>query len=311
MKIISIIFALLLSTIACAEPLNKIVVFGDSLSDNGNLYEYMKHQLPLSPPYYEGRFTNGPVWVELLTKALYPSDWHAHLLDYAFGGAGVLVENGDFDDDTLFTLGHEIDSYLLVHQNQADEHSLFVVWMGANNYLAVPDEMDSTINAVNQGIKTSLQRLVDRGAKHILVINLPDLGNTPAAHDFEATEELTYCAKTHNVVLAKNISQLQVDNPNVQWLLFDVDQLFASVMDDPSQFGFSNITETCYEELLDVPSSKSVLNMVASVHPHKLNAKKACDGYFFFDPVHPSASAHSLMSDRILDLLRNSGVEFG
>ncbi|MDP3704871.1 MAG: SGNH/GDSL hydrolase family protein [Legionellaceae bacterium] len=311
MNIFFIIFALLFSTLSFAEPLHKIVVFGDSLSDNGNLYEYMKHQLPLSPPYYEGRFTNGPVWVERLANTLYPSDWKAHLLDYAFGGAGVLVENGDFDDDVLFTLGREIDSYLLAHQNQADEHSLFVVWMGANNYLAVPDDVDETINAVNRNIKLSLQRLVDRGAKHILVINLPDLGNTPAAHDFEATDGLTYCSKTHNATLAKKVAQLQVENPSVQWLQFDVDQLFGHVMDDPSRFGFSNTTETCYEALLDFPSSKSVLNMVATVHPKTLKGSHACDGYFFFDPVHPTALAHQLMAERIHELLTNSGITFG
>jgi phospholipase/lecithinase/hemolysin len=36
-----------------SKSLNQLVVFGDSLSDRGNLYEYMNHQLPMSPPYYE------------------------------------------------------------------------------------------------------------------------------------------------------------------------------------------------------------------------------------------------------------------
>ena len=92
MKIIFTAVILFFSMMASATPLNKIVVFGDSLSDNGNLYEYLKHQLPLSPPYFEGRFTNGPVWIEDLIESYYPTNSNDHLLDYAYGGAGVLEE---------------------------------------------------------------------------------------------------------------------------------------------------------------------------------------------------------------------------
>ncbi|MDF1929887.1 hypothetical protein PGH45_07210 [Legionella pneumophila] len=49
MKLLASLCAFLLSGVVSATPLNNIVVFGDSLSDNGNLYEYMKHQLPQSP----------------------------------------------------------------------------------------------------------------------------------------------------------------------------------------------------------------------------------------------------------------------
>ncbi|HDV5785644.1 TPA: hypothetical protein RJD83_002616 [Legionella pneumophila] len=44
--------------------MKNIVVFGDGLSDNGNLYAYTNHRRPASPAYYNGRFSNGPVWVE-------------------------------------------------------------------------------------------------------------------------------------------------------------------------------------------------------------------------------------------------------
>ena len=101
MKRISFILLYLLSSIVFANPLKNIVIFGDSLSDNGNLYAYMKHQLPVSPPYYNGRFTNGPVWVERLASSYFSGD-QSHLLDYAYGGAGV--SNDPEDDEVLFTL---------------------------------------------------------------------------------------------------------------------------------------------------------------------------------------------------------------
>ncbi|MDP3562745.1 MAG: SGNH/GDSL hydrolase family protein [Legionellaceae bacterium] len=310
-KIAATLLLLFFSFTVSATPLNKIVVFGDSLSDNGNFYAYMQHKLPLSPPYFEGRFSNGPIWAELLAQRVYPDNWRAHLLDYAFGGAGVLGENGDFDDEKLFTLNREIDSYLLAHQNKADEHSLFVLWIGANNYLAVPDDIDEAVRDVNWGIKTSLQRLVKSGAKHILVVNLPDLGKTPAAREFELTDELSYCTLSHNAILEKNVAQLQAENPNIQFMLFDANQSLYNMLQDPEKYGFSNTTETCYQALMNKPSSKAILNMVATVHPQIGMDKNGCEGYFFFDAVHPSALAHKMMSEQVLELLQRSGVAFG
>ena len=50
----------------CVE---ELIVFGDSLSDNGNLYAAAG--VP-GPPYFEGRFSNGPTWVEVLAERLDP-----------------------------------------------------------------------------------------------------------------------------------------------------------------------------------------------------------------------------------------------
>ena len=49
---------------ASAQTYNRLVVFGDSLSDNGNLYLIVRrHAAAQSPPYFQGRFSTGPVFV--------------------------------------------------------------------------------------------------------------------------------------------------------------------------------------------------------------------------------------------------------
>jgi len=61
------------------RPVSRVVVFGDSLSDDGNL----KRRLRVFPasPYWLGRFSNGPNWVDHFAHA------GLAMRDDAFGGA--------------------------------------------------------------------------------------------------------------------------------------------------------------------------------------------------------------------------------
>jgi phospholipase/lecithinase/hemolysin len=43
------------------DRLQRLVVFGDSLSDNGN--SFAQNRTP-APPYFEGRWTNGLNWLD-------------------------------------------------------------------------------------------------------------------------------------------------------------------------------------------------------------------------------------------------------
>ncbi len=305
MKLLATIGAFLFSGIVWATPLHNIVVFGDSLSDNGNLYKFMKYQLPPSPPYFEGRFSNGPVWIEHVIASYFPEDPEGHLLDYAYGGAGVSEEEGA--DDVLFTLRREVNNYLLEHHDKASEDSLFVVWIGSNNYLAFPSDVEQTLHDVHAGIMHSIQRLVDKGAKHILVVNLPDLGRTPAAIEFGSIDEMTNFAKEHNDLLSKSVDELKQEYPDVEWLYYDLHQAFEEVMMNPQDYGFTNITGTCVNSVVDDITKKSILKMVASVKP-KISPD-ACNNYLFFDLVHPTALAHKILGEKARKMLDQAGIE--
>ncbi|MEG2313331.1 SGNH/GDSL hydrolase family protein [Brevundimonas sp.] len=54
------------ATGAEAQTYNRLVVFGDSLSDNGNLYMATSGTQPASPPYWQGRFSSGRGFTEQL-----------------------------------------------------------------------------------------------------------------------------------------------------------------------------------------------------------------------------------------------------
>ena len=308
MKIFFLVFLLLISNIVSAGTrLNKVVVFGDSLSDNGNLYEYMKHQLPISPPYYKGRFTNGPVWVELLMKYYHFNTGEGRLFNYAYGGAGVIADEDTSEDDVFFTLSTEINSYLVANHDQTDDNALYVVWIGSNNYLSNPDNPEKMINDVNKGLQRGLQQLVDKGAKHIMVVNVPDLGKTPMAIDYEVTREMTDMSNKHNELIRQNALEWQKNYPQVQWIYFDINLLFDDVTQHPERYGFTNISGTCYEQAAEEAKGTTVLKIVSNIREGY--KKKACDGYLFFDPVHPSGAAHVYMAERAHKLLEEMDIQ--
>ena len=299
---------------ACAKPLNQIVVFGDSLSDRGNLYEYMNHQLPMSPPYYQGRFTNGRLWIELLASKYYPKNLEEHFLDYAYGGANVGIEN----HITEFSVQNQIKKYFNEHPS-LNTDALFVVWAGANNYLDLPDNIDLTISQVISGLRDSLEELIQHGAKNLFVVNIPDLSTTPAAQEFESEAELKYMSDQHNQKLSDLIHELQRKHPKVQFVTFDITGIMGDIIKNPSNYGFKDGHHTCCEYIHD---NSQALSQYPEVLPSKLLASvdklafapikssDVCYDYLFFDLYHPTAHAHALMADEIYALFKKNNIDF-
>lgn len=295
---------LVVTTLASATTLNNIIVFGDSLSDNGNLYEQMKGQLPLSPPYYAGRFSNGPVWVELLANHYYPSNANKHLLNYAFGGAAVSEKEKPAD----YNLHGQVNKYLSDHT--ADPNSLYVIWIGANNYLGVPSNYEKTVTAVQQGIHNNMVKLINSGAQHFFILDLPDLGSTPVAREFETTAELTKYSLMHNKAINEELTTLQKTYPKVEFLHLSTYDLFQKIITHPLQYGFSNISDSCYQEDAPQSSKNVVLNLAASVKPKNRSFNDECEGYLFFDPIHPTHHTHEVMTQFVIELFDKSGLYF-
>src|SRR5262249_50511423 len=99
-----------------AGPYTQLLIFGDSLVDTGNVFVASRGTFPASPPYFNGRFSNGPVWVEALAPALgLPAPVPSLLggTNNAWGGA----ETGLSGLSTRGTpnIGTQITGYLATH----------------------------------------------------------------------------------------------------------------------------------------------------------------------------------------------------
>ncbi|KAJ9049302.1 hypothetical protein DSO57_1039461 [Entomophthora muscae] len=87
------LLSLLLPSFSIATSYDRVIAFGDSISDNGNVFQMSAGFMPDPSEYKEGRFSDGPTWVEYLAQGL-----HANLTDLAYGGA---TTNTDMYPDSV------------------------------------------------------------------------------------------------------------------------------------------------------------------------------------------------------------------
>jgi len=289
--------------VEASVPFKHVIVFGDSLSDNGNSYERTQHFVPQTPPYFQGRFSDGPVWVELLAKTL--SSENDFLQDYALGGAGVTAE--DEDVEGLFTLANEVKDFLKVNNQVANEDDLFVIWIGANNYLILPDDEESTVATVKIGTSKALDKLHNAGARHFLIMNMHELSKTPFAKSVgeEDLAKLASYSFKHNQMIEKLVADYQKKYPDANWYFYDIHTMFNKVVDHPDLYGFSNVTETCFED--DLAANVKMEPVIRVEKLFNIRPPTRCDDYLFFDPVHPTSKAHQTMA---LEILRDLGGVF-
>ncbi|MCU0549508.1 MAG: autotransporter domain-containing protein [Leptolyngbya sp. Prado105] len=256
---------------ASAQSIEGFTIFGDSLSDNGNAFRNTNGLVPPSPPYFQGRFTNGPVWIEDLATKL---NGTTTTFNFAFGGA----TSGTANTVTPLLPGvtTQVNGFLqslpAVSSNRA-----FVVWAGANDYLG-----DGVTNpAIPVGnISTILQQLSTAGARTLVVPNLPDLGRIPGSLGNPVQSAgLTQLSAAHNQGLQASLRTLAQSNPNLSIVPIDINALFNEVLREPTRFGLTNVTQPC------------------------LGTGANCDQFLFWDQLHPTAAGHRLISEYALALL--------
>lgn len=272
---IVLMMALLGSTpLFAASSYSQLVVIGDSLSDTGNLYDLTASLPPIfgipatpPPPYSNGRFSNGPVYVEYLSSSLglgavTPSRQGG--TDYAYGGALVsaaalgIIPSLSSQRTALFTdTGGSLDS-----------NALYVVWGGNNDLFGLlgqsltPHDAQAAVEGVASLLVSVVGDLVAHGAQHLLVPNIPDLGMTPAEL---GNADATQYSQWFNSQLSSGLASLQADIE-----LFDTFSTLQQLA--PT---FANATSGC----IGLPAG--------------------CAGYLFFDDKHPTTAAQQILADRM------------
>lgn len=156
-----------------------LLVFGDSLSDMGNAWRLLGDGAVPSPPHWQGRRCNGPLWVEILAGRLgWPSlePSLASGTDHAFGGArsgGGLSPKGV--PNLLEQVARFLDS---LSGDPLDDGALVVVRAGANDYLDGEPDWERA-EAINANLQAAVTALAQVGARRFLVPNELPWGVSP------------------------------------------------------------------------------------------------------------------------------------
>lgn len=244
---------------AASAPFTHLVVFGDSLSDTGNA----------------GRFSDGPVWVEVIARHL-----DTELRPSRMGGTNYAV-GGARSHGRPTDMRGQLQAYMDSSGKAAPVGTtLFVVYGGANDLLGAgcAGARDAVAKTAAAAIAATVRDLAAAGAKTVLVPNLPDIGLAPIvrAQGKDCAERAGRMTRAFNAALERDLRDVE-SRHGVSITRLDVFALAEEVMADPASAGFDNIDTPC--------------------------AGRGCDAALFWDHLHPTSRAHARLAAAALQAL--------
>ena len=299
----TLIFAFIFAfaaALAHAKDYTRIVVFGDSLSDTGNLAHLseVKYGVRIPGPianYTDGRLTDGydtvpaaqkyfGVWIEQLAATMPAHPAVSNSLDggtnyaygFAFTGPGTTLLTfgpGNSLSVNIENMGQQVTDYLATKPS-INSTTLFVIWGGANDVLNAASPSDVVNAAIHETL--DIQRLIEAGATQFLVLNLPPLGLTPKLNSSPATSiPANAAAALFNSWLATGLSVLRdfYFRRQITFFRVNVFRLFNQIAASPGAFALTDITDASQGNFVVDP-----------------------DTYLFWDDIHPTTRGHNLLA---------------
>src|SRR5438067_57124 len=314
LSIVGVLLAMAFLVNAQALAFTQIIVFGDSLSDDGNIAHRVRDTFGFSYPssnfnYSDYRFTDDTntapaanlytgTWHEQLAKTFLSLPVATNSLDggtnYAFGGATTkdgtqertVINNpfpftgGDFTV-TIDNIGKQVNDYLAGHS--PDPNALYIIWGGGND-LFDDHSAQNVIDTANR-VGALIVRLANAGARNFLVPNVPPLGAVPNSFgDPTRVAALDLASANYrnqlNSVVASTISGLTATGININVYTFDVWLDVIRVLGQPAHYNFVNTIDSAQG--------------ASGVNP---------DQYLFWDDIHPTTGGHFELANEANRLL--------
>lgn len=273
-----------------------MVTFGASLSDNGNACNLAASNCPPSPPYAQGRYSNGALWIDAVGAKYGASATPSRLggFNYAYAGARTGAVPGVTTPASVPSMAAQLEQYLQRVGYVSKPETLFVVDASTvgnniNDALTLsatnPNAPVEVLTAAVTDVATMILRLYASGARHIAVLNAPNVGRTPRVQALgaAAVAGATQLSAQFNGALAQQIAGLRASSPGLNVYVADFFVLNEQIAATPAAYGFSNITEPC-------------VNTTAV--PPTVCAEPA--QYAYWDPFHPTQVTGKLMSDLMI-----------
>lgn len=322
------IWAGLAAPFAHGAAIDQIVVFGDSLSDTGNILSLSTSPLgmglgftprPIAPFYRTGQFTNGPGANAGLPETGFTAGvWHNTLADrlgvpraaasgvdplspvgtnFAFGGATVTVGS-----PFLPSIPQQLDRYV-AGRTQVPNSPLHVFWGGANDLIGTAGndgvtEADvnlagaAALNTLRGSILGLIGRMDQSQPMRVLWANLPSLDRVPLAQALTPVARAGLASATAAFAAGQQqvIAELEAQFPTLELHRLDVYGLFNSVLDQPLAFGLADVTTPV---LINTNFTQPGPFVPQRIVPDGVSP----DLFAFWDSLHPTARVHALLGE--------------
>uniref|UniRef100_B8HNX9 Phosphatidylcholine--sterol O-acyltransferase n=1 Tax=Cyanothece sp. (strain PCC 7425 / ATCC 29141) TaxID=395961 RepID=B8HNX9_CYAP4 len=272
--LLGFLLALMATVVFSTKPtqsINQLYIFGDSLSDTGNVFRATSGLYPSHPTYFQGRYSNGRVWVEYLAEQFSVN----RVNNFAWGGATT----GNHSTGLVPGLLAQVQSFSQNHSHTPAD-ALYVLWAGANDYLQGTTNPAVPVANTTQAIES----LVRIGATKILIANLPDLGELPATRNSTNSSQLSTLTQAHNSGLRRSLKVLNQQYPDLHIVTLDANVLYHQAINEPAKFGFTQVKTAC------------------------LTAANPCrnpDQFLFWDSIHPTTAGHRILANNSATALKS------
>lgn len=292
----ALMFAILPAIAQADDDFERIFIFGDSLSDAGNVFELTGNVstapylvVPAAPYDIGGhRFSNGKTWAERFAADMQNNTGGKASLkkpgkngNYAFGGARARSGTGGSPDAST-----QIAMYLGDH-GVADADALYVVQFGGNDLrdalVAAASDPGAAIVIIQTAIgdlALNIQTLYAAGARNFLVANVPNLAHAPAIKLAGVSGVAGFFTGIYNGGLEGTLQQLEMFLPGIEIRRLDIAGFTDAVVANPGAFGLSVTEVPCLSFFTEVGA--------------------ICDEpgeYLFWDGLHPTAAAHKELAE--------------
>ncbi|KAI9598864.1 GDSL lipase/esterase [Syncephalis fuscata] len=269
---------------------NRIVVFGDSISDTDNSLRITDGRFPPASMYENGRYTNGKVWVEYLQE-----QYNIILENYAVGGStsnntvvpGILPVIGMLMPSAYEQVKNYYIPSLSKRQNIVTD-ALHIVETANNDYIySAGRNMASNTTLIN-GSVDSIMNTIDllrsaAGARSFLVLGVGGLENIPyfRSRSPAVQESANQATTKHNSLLYNRLLKYQKIYPNIDIYYFNLKTFMNEVITNGKNYGLKNTQNECL----------ILFGILRCFNPEE---------YFFWDIAHPTTTIHKLLLGKLL-----------
>jgi thermolabile hemolysin len=267
---------------------DRVIAFGDSLSDNNNMYNLSYWKLPNKNSWFQGRFSNGFTWPEYLSNNIKVQHYN-----WAIGGAAS--NTAKFIVPGLMQEVQSWSYYIQNDLNYRPENTLFTILIGGNDFINYDKDVNATLNE----LKMALDTLIDAGAKYIVILNLPDITTAPF---LKSDPNKAIIIKNKVAEYNKELKDLVdiEENNQVNIMLFDTYEFLEKIKSSPQEYGIVNTTDSC----LNIDNSKIPYLNTQQINHNCTNP----DEYLFWDNLHITTHMHKILADEVFEEIKKHEI---